>query len=105
MEKKNKKTYIIFLIGFVIGIVGFATSLIMYLNKDEEIIVKNGDVWVLSGEKIEKLFKMTRFESDEGTLRFARKLKRMGVDEELEKLGAKPGDEVEILGYLFTFKE
>ena len=68
-------------------------------------ITKDGDVWVISGEKIEKLFKMTRFESEEGTLRFARKLRSMGVDEELEKLGAKRGDEVDILGYVFTFKE
>lgn len=68
-------------------------------------IERKDDKWVLSGDKIEKLFKMTRFESDEGTLRFARKLKRMGVDEELERLGAKPGDEVEILGFVFTFKE
>ena len=80
---------------------------ILYKFKDELpfSISKKDDTWVLSGEKIEKLFKMTRFESDEGTMQFARKLKRMGVDEELERLGAKPGDEVEILGYLFTFKE
>ena len=80
---------------------------VLYKFKEEIpfSITKDGDVWVLSGEKIEKLFKMTRFESDEGTMRFARKLKKMGVDEELERLGAKPGDEVEILGYLFTFKE
>ena len=53
-------------------------------------ITKDKGVWVLSGEKIEKLFKMTRFESDEATMRFARKLKKLGVDEELERLGAKP---------------
>ena len=68
-------------------------------------ITKRGDTWVLSGDKIEKLFQMTRFESDEATLRFARKLRGMGVDEELERLGAKRGDEVEIMGYVFTFKE
>lgn len=80
---------------------------ILYKFKEEIpfSITKKEDIWILSGEKIEKLFKMTRFESEEGTLRFAKKLKRMGVDEELERLGAKPGDEVEILGYLFTFKE
>ena len=80
---------------------------ILYKFKEEMpfSITKDKDVWVISSDKIEKLFKMTRFESDEGTLRFARKLKKMGVDEELERLGAKPGDEVEILGYLFTYKE
>jgi len=80
---------------------------VLYKFKEELpfSITKDGDIWRLSGEKIEKLFKMTRFESEEGTLRFARKLKKMGVDEELERLGAKRGDEVEILGYVFTFKE
>lgn len=68
-------------------------------------ITKDGETWVLRGEKIEKLFKMTRFETEEGTIRFAKKLRKMGVDDELERLGAKKGDEVDILGYIFTFKE
>ncbi len=68
-------------------------------------IKKEGEVWILGGEKIEKLFKMTRFESEEGAIRFAKKLKNLGVDEELEKLGAKRGDEVQILDYAFIFKE
>ena len=48
---------------------------------------------------------MTRFNEDESVIRFARKLKQMGVDNELEKLGAKRGDEVKILEYIFNFKE
>lgn len=68
-------------------------------------ITKDGETWVLRGEKIEKLFKMTRFETEEGTIRFAKRLRKMGVDDELERLGAKKGDEVDILGYIFTFKE
>lgn len=82
-------------------------SHVLYKFKEELpfSIVKDGDTWVLRGDKIEKLFKMTRFETEEGTMRFARKLKNLGVDEELERLGARPGDEVDILGYVFTFKE
>lgn len=68
-------------------------------------ISKEEDAWILSGEKIERLFKMTRFENDEAALRFARKLKKMGVDEELEKMGAQKGDEVKILDFSFIFKE
>ena len=80
---------------------------VLYKFKEELpfSITKDGDIWVLKGEKIEKLFKMTRFETEEGTMRFAKKLRKMGVDEELEKLGAKKGDEVDILGYTFTFKD
>lgn len=68
-------------------------------------IERNGDVWILKGEEIEKLFNMTKFNEDEAVLRFARKLRGMGVEEELEKLGAKRGDEVQILDYIFEFKE
>ncbi len=67
-------------------------------------ITKDGDTWVISGEKVEKLFKMTRFEEDEAVLRFSRKLKGMGVDDELIRLGAKEGDTIQILDYVFEFK-
>ncbi len=38
IEKKHKKTFLIFLMGFVIGIVGFTISFIMYLKKDPEVV-------------------------------------------------------------------
>jgi len=68
-------------------------------------IERDGDVWVIKGDEIEKLFNMTKFNEDEAVLRFARKLRGMGVEAELEKLGAKRGDEVQILEYIFEFKE
>jgi len=68
-------------------------------------IEKDGDVWVIKGDEIEKLFYMTKFNEDEAVLRFARKLRGMGVEDELERLGAKRGDEVQILEYIFEFKE
>ena len=48
---------------------------------------------------------MTKFTEDESVLRFARKLRGMGVEDELEKAGAKRGDDVQILDYMFTFKD
>ena len=82
-------------------------SFIMYKFKDEKpyTITKDDDVWVIKGEEIEKLFKMTKFTEDESVLRFARKLRGMGVEDELEKAGAKRGDDVQILDYMFTFKD
>lgn len=68
-------------------------------------IKRDGNIWVVSGKEIETLLKMTKFNEDEGVLRFARKFKGMGIEDELERLGAKPGDEVQILDYMFTFKE
>lgn len=82
-------------------------SYIIYKFQNERpYTIKNDNgVWVLEGEEIEKLFKMTRFTEDEAVLRFARKLKGMGVEDELERLGAKRGDTVQILDYIFEFKE
>ena len=68
-------------------------------------IEKNNNTWIIKGKEIEKLFNMTKFNEDEAVLRFARKLRGMGVEEELEKMGAKRGDEVQILDYIFEFKE
>lgn len=68
-------------------------------------IVKEDNTWVIKGEKIEKLFRMTKFETTEGAYRFAKKLKKLGVDETLKEMGAKQGDDVEILGYVFEYKE
>ena len=67
-------------------------------------IKKDGNIWIVSGKEIETLLLMTKFNEDEGVLRFARKFKGMGIEDELEKMGAKPGDEVQILDYMFTFK-
>ena len=68
-------------------------------------IKRDGNVWVLSGKEIEKLFAMTRFTEEEAVERFGRKLKGMGVDEALEQAGAARGDEVKILDYIFIFKD
>ena len=61
--------------------------------------------WKVTGPELEKLLKMTRFNSDESALRFASKLKALGVDEELKLLGAKEGDTVQILNQEFEYEE
>ena len=79
----------------------------VYIKFKEEkpyTITRENDVWVIRGDKIEKLFNMTKFEEEEGAIRFGRKLRGMGVEEELASLGAKPGDDVAINDYLFTYK-
>ena len=84
----------------------FESHMVFKFKEEKPYTVeRDGDVWVIKGEEIEKLFNMTRFNEDEAVLRFARKLRGMGVEAELEKLGAKRGDEVQILDYIFEFKE
>lgn len=79
------------------------------LYKYEDIkpysVKKDGNIWIVSGKDIETLLQMTKFNEDEGVMRFARKFKGMGIEDELERLGAKPGDEVQILDYMFVFKD
>lgn len=70
------------------------------------IITRDSDgVFVLSGEKIEKLFKMTDFTHDESVRRFSRQLRGMGVDDALRERGAKDGDIVRLLDFEFEFIE
>lgn len=78
------------------------------LQKDEPEfhITRNPDgSWVLSGEKLERLYKMTNFDHDESAMRFARQLRGMGVDEALRERGAKDGDYVYIEDFIFEFTE
>ncbi len=82
---------------------------VMYKHTPEEKgfeITRDPDAaWVLSGDKLEKTFKMTNFEHDESIMRFARQLRAMGVDEEMRARGAKDGDIVRIMKYEFEFVE
>ena len=76
-------------------------------QKEEPFVITRDDdgVWVISGKEVERIFKMTKFSSDEAVYRFAKKLRRMGIDDELLKLGAKEGDQVRILDFYFDFKD
>ena len=47
---------------------------------------------------------MSRFDNDEEIRRFANKLRRMGIDDELIKMGIKEGDKVRILDMEFDFR-
>ncbi|MGT2750185.1 GTPase ObgE [Streptococcus orisasini] len=59
--------------------------------------------WVLSGEKLEKLFVMTNLERDESIMKFSRQLRAMGVDQALRERGARDGDIVRIGKFEFEF--
>ncbi len=83
-------------------------SRVIYRHEKEEPykITRDDDgAFVLSGQSIEKLFKMTDFSRDESVRRFARQMRGMGIDEELRKRGAKDGDIVRILKFEFEFIE
>lgn len=80
-------------------------SHILYKFKYEKpyTIIRENNVYIIKGDQIEKLFKMTNFNTDEAFDRFSKKLRRMGIDDELEKMGINEGDIVRILDYEFEY--
>ena len=82
-------------------------SHVLYKFEEKEpfTITRDNQVWVVRGDEVEKLLKMTHFNTDESVLRFSNKLKKMGVDDKLRELGACEGDTVRILDFEFEFKE
>lgn len=75
-----------------------------FKREDSYKINKEDGIWVVSGPRVEKLLMMTKLSEPEAVKRLARTLGFMGVESDLEKLGAVPGDDVQILDYLFTYK-
>ena len=78
---------------------------VLYKFKKEKpfTIIKDGKDFIIKGEQVEKIFKMINFNTEEAISRFAKKLRTMGVDEELEKLGVQEGDIIKILDYEFEY--
>lgn len=81
--------------------------LIKPTQEDPTFVISREDdgTFVLSGQKVERLCKMTNFESDEGVQRFARQLRQMGVDAALRERGAVDGDAVRLVDIVFEFVE
>ncbi|MEG0823767.1 MAG: GTPase ObgE [Erysipelotrichaceae bacterium] len=61
--------------------------------------------WNLTGYEIERAYKMTNFNSEDGAQRFARKMRVLNVDSALREAGCKDGDIVGICDYEFQFLE
>jgi len=74
------------------------------LTADEPfaISVEQG-VYVVSGDRVERLASMTNFDNDEALARFEQILAKMGVDKRLRELGVHEGDTVRIAGVEFDY--
>ena len=64
----------------------------------------NGN-WELTGEELERSFKMSKLDNEEDFMRFARKMRKMGIDEALRNAGCQDGDVVTICDIQFEFIE
>lgn len=82
-------------------------SHVLYQFKREKpfTIEKIDNEWLVRGDQVERLLKMTKFVSNESAQRFAQRLRYMGIDDKLKEMGAQPGDTVRILDYEFEFRE
>lgn len=69
-----------------------------------EINIVDG-VYEVTGPRIDKLVAMTNFDTDEGLQRFQKIIEKMGVEEDLRKLGIKDGDTVKISDLEFEYTE
>jgi GTPase len=73
--------------------------------KDFSIEVDEDGVFVVTSENIETMMRRFNFASEDTVLRFARTLRKMGVDQALRDRGAKDGDTVRIGKFEFEFSE
>lgn len=82
-------------------------SHVLYKFKQEQpfTVIKEGDVFVVKGDQIEKLLRMTWFSSDEAFIRFSAKMKKMGIDDKLKEMGIENGDIIRILDYEFEYRD
>ena len=80
-------------------------SHVLYKFKYEKpyTIIKENNTYVIKGDIVEKMFKMTNFNTEEAISRFSKKLRNLGIDDELEKMGVQEGDIIRILDYEFEY--
>ena len=77
-------------------------------EKDPDLFVITRDddaAYVVSGDTIERVFKMTDFNNEAAVRRFARQMRSLGIDDALRERGIENGDTVRILGGEFEFVE
>lgn len=81
---------------------------VLYKFKKEEPYTitreDNGD-FTIRGDEVERIFRMANFQTDEGIARFTKRLRKMGIDDKLEELGAQEGDIVHLLDFDFEYRK
>ncbi|MBS7020586.1 MAG: GTPase ObgE [Firmicutes bacterium] len=68
-------------------------------------ITKEDNTWVVRGKEIEHFVRIANFSSEEAYIRLSKKMRSMGIEEELRNRGAKTGDYIRILDWEFEYDE
>ena len=74
-------------------------------DSNEFTIRREKGVFVIEGENIERIYKKINLSTDEGVMKLASILNKMGVELALKKNGAKDGDTVRIVDFEFEYYE
>ena len=72
-------------------------------EKEFEIIKEKSHVFRIVGDKIIKFYKMTNISTDEGMMVLLTRIRKLKIDDELEKLGAEDGDLVYLDDFEFQY--
>ncbi len=83
-------------------------SHVLYKFKQEQpftVTIDDDGTYVIKGDEIEKIYKMTWFVTDEAFLRFSNKLRKLGIDDKLKEMGIQNGDTVRIMDYEFEYRD
>jgi GTPase len=80
-------------------------KLFEYVEDDKGFVITRpkSNYWLISGERVEKLYNMTNISTDEGLLYLTSILRKMGVEKELIDMGIQDGDTVKLCDFEFTF--
>lgn len=73
-------------------------------DKQFEIIKLSHNVYRVAGNQVERMVIQTDWDNEEALAFLQHRLKRLGVERELEKAGASDGDEIRIVGRSFEFE-
>jgi GTP-binding protein len=80
------------------------TGYIRHVIRPEKIVVaRENEAWRVTGSPAERAVAMTDLDNEEAVDRLQRKLISLGVEAQLAKAGARPGDEVRIGSSAFEF--
>lgn len=76
-------------------------------DEEKEFIITHPELhrFVISGDRIIKYYRMTNISTDEGMMKLLQHFRYVGIDDELERMGAKNGDNVEIDDFIFEYVE
>jgi GTPase len=80
----------------------------VYRSREPEepfVIRRENEVFIVEGERVERLVAMTNFAYHDSVRRLARILREMGIEEALREKGAKEGDTVRIGGMEFELMD